>query len=857
MSFEDSMKKTAAPSDETDIDHVAEGVVAVNASGHAQELERNFSLLSICSVGIVTGNTWAAIGGSIVVALYNGGPPGVLFEFIAVSVFYWMVAACIAELASAVPSSAGVYTWASLTAGSKYSKFVGFLAGWWNFFAWIFGAGSTSAIIANQILAMYGLFHPEYVAQRWHVFIVYFILTWACCAVVLFANRALPTINTIGLFLIVGGCFISIIVCAIMPSTTGAGHATSSAVWKDWDNQTGYSSDGFVFLAGMLNGAFAVGTPDCVSHLAEEIPNPKVNLPKAIGAQMAVGFVTGFFYLVSIMYSINSFEDLLGATYTSPLAEVYRQATNSRGGSLGLLIVILLPTVCNSFAPFSDTLGVISPRWGNPFAATVVCGCISTILGLIYIGSSVAFNAFVGSFVVLTTASYLAAILPHLLGGRKNITPGPFWMPRIVANVFGAIACSYMLVFIVIYCFPYSMPVSAQTMNYTCTITGGLTIIITLFYLKQRNNGFRSPAEVIRSVSFDGTHAIQNLSFVLNKPYDVKFEDRPVPKIESPHDVLVNVKYTGICGSDVHYWTDGAIGDFVVKKPMVLGHESSGVVEEVGSAVTAVQVGDRVTMEPGIPCRRCIRCREGRYNLCVDMRFAATPPYDGTLARYYRLPEDFCYKLPEHVSLEHGALAEPLSVAVHITRQADVKPGQSVVVFGAGPVGLLCMAVAKAFGAAKVVAVDINEERLAFAQGYAATHAFRAQRESAEASAARLIDECGLGLGADAVIDASGAEVCIQTSIHALRTGGTYVQGGMGKSDITFPIMAMCTKELNVKGSFRYGPGDYHLAVELISSGRLSVAELITGQVKFEDAEQAFKDVKAAKGIKILIEGPQ
>lgn len=290
---------------------------------------------------------------------------------------------------------------------------------------------------------------------------------------------------------------------------------------------------------------------------------------------------------------------------------------------------------------------------------------------------------------------------------------------------------------------------------------------------------------------------------------------------------------------------------------MVLGHESSGVVEEVGSAVTTLKAGDRVTMEPGIPCRRCPRCREGRYNLCVDMAFAATPPYDGTLARYYRLPEDFCYKLPEHVSLEHGALAEPLSVAVHINRQAEVKPGQSVVIFGAGPVGLLCMAVAKAFGASKVVAVDINEERLAFAQKYAATHAFRAQRESVEASAARLIEECELGLGADAVIDASGAEVCIQTSIHTLRPGGTYVQGGMGKNEITFPIIAMCAKELKVKGSFRYGPGDYDLAVDLISSGRLSVAELITGQVKFEEAEQAFKDVKAAKGIKILIEGPQ
>lgn len=288
---------------------------------------------------------------------------------------------------------------------------------------------------------------------------------------------------------------------------------------------------------------------------------------------------------------------------------------------------------------------------------------------------------------------------------------------------------------------------------------------------------------------------------------------------------------------------------------MVLGHESSGIVAEIGSSVKNLKIGDRVAMEPGIPCRRCVRCKEGKYNLCVEMRFAATPPIDGTLCRWYALPEDFCYKLPEHVTLEEGALVEPLSVGVHITRQASITPGNSVVVFGAGPVGLLCMAVAKSFGATKIVAADLNEERLAFAKKYAATHTVASQREPAQDAAQRIISDCDLGAGADVVIDASGAEPAIQTSIHVLRVGGTYVQGGMGKSDITFPIGAMCSKELNVKGSFRYGGGDYALAVELISTGRVDVKSLITGKVKFMEAEKAFAEVKAAKGIKTLIEG--
>lgn len=336
----------------------------------------------------------------------------------------------------------------------------------------------------------------------------------------------------------------------------------------------------------------------------------------------------------------------------------------------------------------------------------------------------------------------------------------------------------------------------------------------------------------------------------------MSFEARPKPTIQSPYDVLIAINYTGICGSDVHYWTEGRIGQYIVEAPMVLGHESAGTIVSVGSAVKSLKPGDRVAVEPGAPCRHCERCLAGHYNLCKDMKFAATPPYDGTLTGFYASPEDFCYKLPEHVSLQEGALVEPLAVGVHIVRQAAITPGQTVVVMGAGPVGLLCCAVAKSFGASKVVAVDIQPNRLEFAKSYAATHTFTPARVAAEENAKNLIESCGLGDGADAVIDASGAEPSIQCSVHAVRNGGTYVQGGMGKPDITFPIMALCTKEITAKGSFRYSSGDYKLAVELVSSGKVDVKKLITGTVKFEQAEEAFKDVKAGKGIKVLIAGP-
>ncbi|KFZ15218.1 hypothetical protein V502_05715 [Pseudogymnoascus sp. VKM F-4520 (FW-2644)] len=351
----------------------------------------------------------------------------------------------------------------------------------------------------------------------------------------------------------------------------------------------------------------------------------------------------------------------------------------------------------------------------------------------------------------------------------------------------------------------------------------------------------------------------KNPSFVLQKVQKVIFEDRPVPTI-SPEssDVIIQIKQTGICGSDVHYYNHGSIGKFVVSSPMVLGHESSGVVVAAGSGCQTLTVGDAVALEPGVPCRKCAPCKEGAYNICSEMAFAATPPFDGTLCKYYTLPEDFCYKLPKHVSFEEGALVEPLGVAIHISRQAKIIPGSSVVVFGAGPIGLLCCAVARTFGASTIVAVDILQSRLDLAkETFGATHTVLAGAAPSTENAARIVTEASLGTGADVVIDASGAESSIQTGIHALRSGGTYVQGGMGKYDINFPIGAIIEKELKVKGSFRYGSGDYKLATSMLENRQVDLKSLITSRYKFEDAEQAFIDVQSRKPglIKVLIGG--
>jgi choline transport protein len=361
------------------------------------------------------------------------------------------------------------------------------------------GVASISAILGNQTVSMYAAFHADFVVEKWHVLVGYLICTWVSCATVLFANKLLPVLETLGGYFILAGVVITIIVCATMPHVNGTPYTPSEVVWRGWDNRTGYSNDFFVFLAGMVNGAYAIGTPDCVSHLAEEIPRPSVNLPKAIGIQFVLGFFTAFFYLIAILYATTDLA-AVGLNGTFPLAAIYRQATGSRGGALGLLIVAFIPTLLNAIGlyiicgrmfwtlardnatPFSPVFARISPRFRNPFNATLLCGVICTLMGCMYVGSSTAFNAFVGSFVQLTTLSYLMAILPHLLSGRSNIVPGWFWMRGFTGYIVNLISCIYMAVFIVIFCFPYALPTTAATMNYASLITGGLSLFVAAWW---------------------------------------------------------------------------------------------------------------------------------------------------------------------------------------------------------------------------------------------------------------------------------------------------------------------------------------------------------------------------------------
>jgi len=339
----------------------------------------------------------------------------------------------------------------------------------------------------------------------------------------------------------------------------------------------------------------------------------------------------------------------------------------------------------------------------------------------------------------------------------------------------------------------------------------------------------------------------ENIAVVLKTINDIQLEKRPVPK-PGPKDVLVAIKSVGICGSDVHYWTHGRIGDFIVKAPMVLGHESSGQVVEVGSAVTTLKPGDRVTLEPGVPCRHCGYCREGRYNLCRDVVFMATPPVDGSLANFFTHPADFCYKLPDHVSFDEGAMCEPLSVGIHACTRAGVHIGTNVLIMGAGPIGLMCLLSAKAAGATNVVLVDLKDDRLKVATQLGATGTVNAKSD-----VAAEIEAKGWG-PIDVTIECSGAEPAIKTAIRTTRSGGVVVLVGLGPPEIKVPLVDAAVREVDIRGVFRYA-NCYPKALSLIASGRVDVKPLITHHYELKDVIEAFTTARDMSGgaIKVCI----
>ena len=309
-----------------------------------------------------------------------------------------------------------------------------------------------------------------------------------------------------------------------------------------------------------------------------------------------------------------------------------------------------------------------------------------------------------------------------------------------------------------------------------------------------------------------------------------------------PDEVLVRVGSVGVCGSDVHYYEHGRIGDFVVEQPLVLGHEVGGTITDVGSAVDRSRMGERVALEPQRPCRRCRQCKTGHLNLCTDMEFFATPPVDGAFCDYVVVPADFAHPVPDSLSDAAVALCEPLSVGLWANQKGGTTAGSRVFITGAGPIGAVCAMAARARGATEIVVSDpVASRRDRITQLIGAT----------------TVDPTGDGfdptdVGADVFLECSGATPALQSGLAAVRPGGTAVMVGHGADEVTLPVMDLQMREIWLTGIFRY-VDTWPVAISLAATGAVDLDALVTARFDLDHVEDALTSDSDPQSMKSVV----
>jgi D-xylulose reductase len=325
-------------------------------------------------------------------------------------------------------------------------------------------------------------------------------------------------------------------------------------------------------------------------------------------------------------------------------------------------------------------------------------------------------------------------------------------------------------------------------------------------------------------------------ALVLEKKGKLNLRDFPVPLDVGPNDVRIATHTVGVCGSDVHYYTHGKIGPFVVNDPMILGHEASGTVLETGSAVTHLKRSDRVCMEPGIPDPNSRASKLGIYNVDPAVRFWATPPIHGCLTPEVVHPATYTYKLPDTVSFAEGAVIEPFAIGMQSALRARIQPGDVAAVTGAGTIGIMVALAALAGGCAKVIVADLAQPKLDIVGAYAGVEVVNINKRSLTEVVAEKTDNWG----ADVVFECSGAPQAILDLPQLVRPGGAVVLIGMPVEPVPFDIVGMQAREARIETVFRYA-NIYDRAINLIASGKVDLKPLISATFSFEDSIAAFE----------------
>ncbi|KAG0663758.1 hypothetical protein C6P46_002327 [Rhodotorula mucilaginosa] len=334
----------------------------------------------------------------------------------------------------------------------------------------------------------------------------------------------------------------------------------------------------------------------------------------------------------------------------------------------------------------------------------------------------------------------------------------------------------------------------------------------------------------------------QNIAAAYAPGAQLHLIEKPIPKAREG-EVVLHVRATGICGSDCHFWKHGRIGDtMVVRDVCGAGHESSGEVYEVGPGVEGLKKGDRVAIEAGLPCGECEECRVGRYNACKDVVFFSTPPYHGLLTRYHAHPASWVHCLPDNISFEEGALLEPLAVALAGIERANLRLGDSLLICGAGPIGLVSLLAARAAGATPIIITDIAQSRLDFAKKLVPeVKTILVERGvKPEDVATQIKDAAGLSTGVHVALECTGVESSVQTAIYSSKFGGVVFVIGVGKDFQNLPLMHCSVNEIDLKFQYRYA-NQYPKAIRLVAGGLIDLKPLVTHRFTLENAVQAFE----------------
>lgn len=340
---------------------------------------------------------------------------------------------------------------------------------------------------------------------------------------------------------------------------------------------------------------------------------------------------------------------------------------------------------------------------------------------------------------------------------------------------------------------------------------------------------------------------------VLENIGDIRIREVPKPEVQQGH-VVISIEYVGICGSDVHYFEHGRIGDFVVESPLILGHECAGTVTEVGRGVENLKVGDRVVPEPGYACNKCRFCKIGKYNLCNSMTFMATPPVDGAFCEYISYPADMVFRLPDNVSAREGALIEPLAIGIYAAQRGKVFPGARVLVLGSGCIGIVTMLACRAFGASNVVITDVLDNRLQAAAELGADSVVNTKKTNLKEYMADTADSSGM----DVVIDCVGIDSTIRDAIDNVKKGGKIVLVGMGaEGNVSVNINRAISKEVDFKTIFRYR-NIFPKALEMVAGGKIDIKGIVSHSFEFEDIAKAMEFVKnnKEKVVKAIVKMP-